>query len=138
MASSERSAWRLDPRALSILLLYSVLAPASVYFMSLEKTWSALVAVAGFLLTLPFFPLLAVVMFGASDTGSLPVMLGLAWLVVLLQSWYALSELRVRAWANARSVPTELLALLGRSTVVIAVGIIIALLAMAYHVGHVG
>lgn len=106
--------------------------------MSLEKTWSALVAVAGFLLTLPFFPLLAVVMFGASDTGSLPVMLGLAWLVVLLQSWYALSELRVRAWANARSVPTELLALLGRSTVVIAVGIIIALLAMAYHVGHVG
>ena len=53
-------------------------------------------------------------------------------------SRYALDELGVPARANARSVPTKRLALLGRSTVVIAVDIIIALLAMAYHVGHVG
>jgi len=138
MAASERSAWRLDPGALSILLVYSGLAPASVYFMSLENTWSALVAVAGFLLTLPFFPLLALVMFVASDMASLPAMLGLAWLAVMLQSWYALSELRVRARAHARAVPTELLALLGRTTVLMAVTIVFALLGMAYHVGHVG
>ena len=125
-------------RALSILLVYAGLAPARVYFTSPQRTWSAYVAVAGFLLNLPFFPLLAVVMFGASAKGSLPVMRGLAWLVVFLPPWYALSELRVRARADARSVPTELSAPLGQTTAVIAIGIMIALLALAYHVGHVG
>jgi len=134
MQSSDQSSWKLGPKQLGVLLAYSGLAPATVYFVSLERTWSALVALIGVLLTLPFWPLLSVVLYGVSHSGSPPVLLWVAWLAVFLQSWYTLSELRVRARVKGRSTGAELMALLGRSTVLIATIVIVALAAMAYYV----
>ncbi len=52
------------------LAAYSALAPAVLYLVSMETTWAALLAAAGVLLTLPFWPILAPVLFGVSTSGS--------------------------------------------------------------------
>lgn len=131
---SDRAGRTAHRRLLGALLLgcYTSLVPLVLWLVSLEQTWAALAAMAGGLLTLPLWPVLAVVLIPAGQWAPLGGLLAAAWVGALAQVWIGWILLRHRAGRRDTTPAAELGRLVGPSTAVLVLVLAGGLLVLAW------